>query len=121
MPFLPTRPRTLVYTAVAINVGAGVLIAALQIWSHSQATLTVIVSRAAFDLIMCLPLLLHRRWGRWTAAFVGVVSSGWLIYSAITAHVLGTIASVLIGACGIVTLCAALVPWHPHARDYFIE
>lgn len=117
----PTRPRTLVYAAVAINVGAGVLIAALQVWSHSAATVTEIVARALFDLIMCLPLLLHRRWGRWAAAFVGVVSSGWLIYSAITAHALGTISSVLVGACGIVTLCSTLIPWHPRARGYFVK
>jgi hypothetical protein len=110
-----------VYTAVAINVGAGVLIAALQVWSHSAATLTEIIARAAFDLAMCLPLLLHRRWGRWTASFVGVISSGWLFYSAITAHALGTISSVLVGVCGIVTLYATLIPWHSRASGYFAE
>lgn len=104
------NPLPRVALAVIASVAGAVLVSLLQIWSRSVATPFELVGRPVIMLLLCMPSLLGRSWGRWLILFTGGASALWLFRSAATAQILQPFPRALVALAGIVVLASSSLP-----------
>ena len=109
----------LVVGSAAVNVAGAALVSVLQVWSASAALPREYVGRPILAVLLVLPMLLGRAWGRWPALAMGAATAFWLGGSAATAPLLPPEGQVAVALAAVVVLVAIVLPWHPAARAVF--